>query len=40
MAWLQSCVSAYYIAYTENPQNSRLDPAILFRLEEFQRYGD
>ncbi|KAJ6877401.1 protein PNS1-like isoform X2 [Populus alba x Populus x berolinensis] len=40
MAWLQSCVSAYYIAYTENPQNTRLDPAILFRLEEFQRYGD
>jgi hypothetical protein len=39
MAWQQSCVAAYYIAYTENPENPRLDPTILFRIQEFQRRG-
>ncbi|CAK7341577.1 unnamed protein product [Dovyalis caffra] len=39
VAWPQSCVSAYYVAYAENPQSTRLDPTILFRIQEFQRYG-
>lgn len=39
MAWQQSCVAAYYIAYAENPENPRLDPTILFRIQEFQRRG-
>ncbi|KAJ6744134.1 F20H23.27 PROTEIN-RELATED [Salix purpurea] len=26
MAWQQSCVAAYYIAYSESPENPRLDP--------------
>ncbi|KAB5512239.1 hypothetical protein DKX38_029267 [Salix brachista] len=39
MAWQQSCVAAYYIAYSESPENPRLDPTILFRIQEFQRRG-
>ncbi|KAJ6854946.1 hypothetical protein NC651_039803 [Populus alba x Populus x berolinensis] len=39
MAWQQSCVAAYYIAYAENPENPQLDPTILFRIQEFQRRG-
>ncbi|KAJ4841446.1 hypothetical protein Tsubulata_003533 [Turnera subulata] len=39
MSWPQACVSAYYIAYAENPENQRFDATIPARLEELQRYG-
>ncbi|KAJ9179865.1 hypothetical protein P3X46_008180 [Hevea brasiliensis] len=39
MAWPQACVSAYYVAYAENPQSLRFDPTIPVRIQELQRYG-
>lgn len=38
MAWPQACVSAYYIAYAENPQNPQFDSTIPDRIQELQRY--
>lgn len=38
MAWLQACVSAYYVAYAENPESPRFDETIPARLEELRRY--
>ncbi|KAA8518352.1 hypothetical protein F0562_015765 [Nyssa sinensis] len=38
MAWPQACVSAYYVAYAENPQNLRFDSTIPDRIQELQRY--
>ncbi|PSS01685.1 Protein pns1 like [Actinidia chinensis var. chinensis] len=37
MAWPQACVSAYHVAYAENPQNHRFDPTIPVRIEELHR---
>ncbi|XP_028761327.1 protein PNS1-like [Neltuma alba] len=39
MAWPQACVSAYYVAYAENPnpQNNRFDSTIPVRLQQLQR---
>ncbi|KAJ7976442.1 Choline transporter-like protein [Quillaja saponaria] len=37
MAWPQACVSAYYVAYAENPQSAQFDSTIPVRLEELQR---
>ncbi|KAJ1393260.1 Choline transporter-like [Sesbania bispinosa] len=37
MAWPQACVSAYYVAYTENPQSTHFDSTIPVRLEQLQR---
>ncbi|KAF2306864.1 hypothetical protein GH714_022162 [Hevea brasiliensis] len=39
MAWPQACVSAYYVAYAENPQGLRFDPTIPVRIQELQRHG-
>ncbi|KAJ9185733.1 hypothetical protein P3X46_005330 [Hevea brasiliensis] len=39
MAWPQACVSAYYVAYAENPQGLRFDPSIPVRIQELQRHG-
>lgn len=39
VAWAQASVSAYYVAYAENPNNHRFDSTIPSRLEEMQRYG-
>ncbi|XVE90239.1 hypothetical protein DITRI_Ditri20bG0062800 [Diplodiscus trichospermus] len=38
LAWQQACVSAYYVAYAENPESLRFDATIPFRLQELQRY--
>lgn len=38
MAWQQACVSAYYVAYAENPDSPRFDETIPARLEELRRY--
>ncbi|XP_004489651.1 protein PNS1 [Cicer arietinum] len=37
MAWPQACVSAYYVAYAENPQSTHFDSTIPIRLEQLQR---
>ncbi|KAF7801432.1 protein PNS1 [Senna tora] len=40
MAWPQACVSAYYVAYAENPNpqtNNRFDSTIPTRLQQLQR---
>ncbi|GAV82770.1 Choline_transpo domain-containing protein [Cephalotus follicularis] len=37
MAWPQACVSAYYVAYAENPQNPRFDSTIPARIQELRR---
>ncbi|KAK7290680.1 hypothetical protein RIF29_05271 [Crotalaria pallida] len=37
MAWPQACVSAYYVAYAENPQSTQFDPTIPVQLEQLQR---
>ncbi|PSS15797.1 Protein pns1 like [Actinidia chinensis var. chinensis] len=37
MAWPQACVSAYHVAYAENPQSHRFDPTIPVRIEELHR---
>ncbi|KAI3413087.1 uncharacterized protein J3R85_016577 [Psidium guajava] len=39
VAWAQASVSAYYVAYAENPNNHRFNSTIPSRLEEMQRYG-
>lgn len=39
VAWAQASVSAYYVAYAENPNNVRFDSTIPARLREMQRYG-
>ncbi|KAL5767794.1 hypothetical protein ACOSQ2_014577 [Xanthoceras sorbifolium] len=38
LAWPQACVSAYYVAYAENPQGPRFDSTIPARLQELLRY--
>ncbi|XWS58579.1 hypothetical protein CRYUN_Cryun08bG0046300 [Craigia yunnanensis] len=37
LAWQQACVSAYYVAYAENPQSLRFDATIPVRIQELQR---
>ncbi|KAM7273237.1 hypothetical protein ACFE04_027901 [Oxalis oulophora] len=37
MAWPQACVSAYYVAYAENPLNPRFDSAIRTQIHQIQR---
>ncbi|XP_045790374.1 protein PNS1-like [Trifolium pratense] len=37
LAWPQACVSAYYVAYAENPQSTHFDSTIPMRLEQLQR---
>ncbi|KAM7273256.1 hypothetical protein ACFE04_027920 [Oxalis oulophora] len=37
MAWPQACVSAYYVAYAENPLNPRFDSAIRTQIQQIQR---
>ncbi|KAI4301013.1 hypothetical protein L6164_034332 [Bauhinia variegata] len=37
MAWPQACVSAYYVAYAENPNSAGFDSTIPARLEQLQR---
>ncbi|MED6157815.1 hypothetical protein PIB30_027073 [Stylosanthes scabra] len=37
MGWLQACVSAYYVAYAENPMSNQFDSTIPDRLEEIKR---
>ncbi|OMO67836.1 Choline transporter-like protein [Corchorus capsularis] len=37
LAWQQACVSAYYVAYAENPLSPRFDATIPIRVEELQR---
>ena len=37
MASHQACVSAYYVAFAENPQSTRFDATIPVRLQELQR---
>ncbi|CAM8973817.1 unnamed protein product [Rhodiola kirilowii] len=37
MVWPQSCVSAHYVAYAENPQGNRFDSTIPDRIRELQR---
>ncbi|KAI6673589.1 hypothetical protein NL676_001495 [Syzygium grande] len=39
VAWAQASVSAYYVAYAENPNNDRFDSTIPSRLEAMRRYG-
>lgn len=36
LAWLQACVLAYYVAYSEDPQNIRFDGTIPQRIQRFQ----
>ncbi|XP_022640596.1 protein PNS1-like isoform X2 [Vigna radiata var. radiata] len=37
MSWPQACVSAYYVAYAENPQSTKFDSTIPVRLEQLYR---
>lgn len=37
MAWPQGCVSAYHVAFAENPQSARFDATIPVRLQELHR---
>ncbi|XVE62486.1 hypothetical protein DITRI_Ditri06bG0121800 [Diplodiscus trichospermus] len=37
LAWEQACVSAYYVAYAENPESLRFDATIPVRLQELHR---
>uniref|UniRef100_A0A0A0L2R8 Choline transporter-like protein n=2 Tax=Cucumis sativus TaxID=3659 RepID=A0A0A0L2R8_CUCSA len=37
MAWPQACVSAYYVAYAENPQNPRYDSTVPDQIQRLQR---
>lgn len=40
LAWQQACVSAYYVAYAENPQSLQFDATIPVRIQELlQRYN-
>lgn len=36
LAWLQACVLAYYVAYSEDPQNMRFDGTIPQRIQRLQ----
>ncbi|KAG9452051.1 hypothetical protein H6P81_004955 [Aristolochia fimbriata] len=36
MAWPQACVTAYIVAYAENPQNPRFDSTIADRIRQLQ----
>ncbi|KAE8720452.1 DnaJ/Hsp40 cysteine-rich domain superfamily protein isoform 1 [Hibiscus syriacus] len=38
LAWQQASVSAYYVAYAENPQSARFDATIPVRLERLHRF--
>ncbi|EOY10454.1 Gd2b, putative [Theobroma cacao] len=38
LAWQQACVSAYFVAYAENPQSLRFDSTIPVRIQELQRH--
>ncbi|KAK3198197.1 hypothetical protein Dsin_021612 [Dipteronia sinensis] len=38
LAWPQACVSAYYVAYADNPQGPRFDSTIPARIQELQRH--
>ncbi|KAK9699160.1 hypothetical protein RND81_08G156700 [Saponaria officinalis] len=37
IAWPQACVSAYHVAFAENPQSARFDATIPVRLEKLYR---
>ncbi|KAH9611126.1 hypothetical protein KSS87_013043 [Heliosperma pusillum] len=37
IAWPQACVSAYHVAFVENPQSARFDATIPVRLEQLHR---
>ncbi|KAM6567984.1 hypothetical protein CsatA_027112 [Cannabis sativa] len=37
MAWQQACVTAYYVAYAENPQSPRFDNTIPDRIQRLRR---
>jgi hypothetical protein len=37
LALPQACVSAYYVAYAENPQSTHFDSTIPMRLEQLER---
>ncbi|KAK7380794.1 hypothetical protein VNO78_33313 [Psophocarpus tetragonolobus] len=37
ISWPQACVSAYYVAYAENPQSTHFDSTIPVRLEQLHR---
>ncbi|XAR64861.1 hypothetical protein NMG60_11008741 [Bertholletia excelsa] len=37
MAWPQACVSAYHVAYAENPQSAGFDSTIPVRIQQLQR---
>ncbi|OWM78839.1 CTL-like protein DDB_G0274487 [Punica granatum] len=38
VAGAQACVSAHYVAYSENPQSPQVDPIITVRLQEMKRH--
>ncbi|KAL4353919.1 hypothetical protein GQ457_06G016500 [Hibiscus cannabinus] len=38
LAWKQASVTAYYVAYAENPQSARFDATIPVRLEQLHRF--
>lgn len=44
LAWIQACVLAYYVAYSEDPQSVRFDGTIPNRIQRLQmlsaRRGD
>ncbi|KAK1311127.1 hypothetical protein QJS10_CPA08g00107 [Acorus calamus] len=40
MVWPQACVTAYYVAYAEDPGSSRFDSTIPNRIRELQASGD
>ncbi|KAF9595220.1 hypothetical protein IFM89_038044 [Coptis chinensis] len=37
MSWPQACVSAYHVAYAENPQSRHFDSTVPSRIQELQR---
>lgn len=37
MAWPHACILAYYVGYSERPQNFQNDTTIPDRIEELQR---
>lgn len=37
MAWIQASVSAYYVAYAENPQSEKFDNTIPAYIQDLQR---
>jgi len=36
LGWLQACVLAYYVAYSEDPQSMRFDGTIPQRIQRLQ----